>query len=379
MNGSEKLFWRVSVTDVDTDGDGLTNHEEHLARTDPTLADTDGDTLSDLAELLAGSDPGNADADGDGLIDPVELAGGTDPNNQDSDFDGIPDPIDSQPLFSAFLFADADGDGIEDGSDDTDPGNPRGPAPSLASQTAAGGTVPSFVAGETLRMVITVSNPAGPSPTPGDLTLFLNGVEKTAQITTLSDPAPSTRRFLLAWTAEVTDVYPSRNIQNLTLRFRDAQQATSWIKLANVDVAEWEGTLAICPLRFSAADEQGMKLRIISHLGGKQRQNTFGGAHNATTFFYRGPREIAVLDDVSGQAVTTFPIPKAMKSPIFLTRNLPSGITISSTIEGGDYTAFPHNSARFQNNSASRVEYDWGGVVTNVPVGSNVIQDYGTA
>ena len=36
IGGTDKLFWRVAVTDVDTDTDGLTNHEEHQLGTDLT-------------------------------------------------------------------------------------------------------------------------------------------------------------------------------------------------------------------------------------------------------------------------------------------------------------------------------------------------------
>ena len=53
----------------DLDGDGLSNLEEHDARTDPRLADTDGDGLTDRGEQLEGSDPRIADTDGDGVAD----------------------------------------------------------------------------------------------------------------------------------------------------------------------------------------------------------------------------------------------------------------------------------------------------------------------
>ena len=70
----ERLFFRVSITDYDTDGDNLTDHEETLAGTDPFKPDSDDDGVRDFDEmsethtnpLLA------ADADEDGIPDDLE-------------------------------------------------------------------------------------------------------------------------------------------------------------------------------------------------------------------------------------------------------------------------------------------------------------------
>lgn len=64
---------------TDTDGDGLTDAQEALAGTDPTLADTDGDGIDDHRELTAGLDPLSSDTDGDGYPDGAEVEGGSDP------------------------------------------------------------------------------------------------------------------------------------------------------------------------------------------------------------------------------------------------------------------------------------------------------------
>ena len=55
-----KLFWRVSITDVDSDGDGLTNTEETQLGTAPYNVDSDGDGFSDQSEVVLGTGPTNA-------------------------------------------------------------------------------------------------------------------------------------------------------------------------------------------------------------------------------------------------------------------------------------------------------------------------------
>jgi hypothetical protein len=70
----ERIFWKVMVEDVDTDGDGLTDSEEHSLGADPANRDTDGDGVSDWDELMAnGTDPLQAlHLDADGMADDLE-------------------------------------------------------------------------------------------------------------------------------------------------------------------------------------------------------------------------------------------------------------------------------------------------------------------
>ncbi len=88
------------------DGDLLTNLEEQILGTDPTLRDSDGDGLADDVENGSGvfvdaSNPGSspllADTDGDGLDDATEISADnghiTNPNLEDSDADGFSDPV----------------------------------------------------------------------------------------------------------------------------------------------------------------------------------------------------------------------------------------------------------------------------------------------
>ena len=79
LEAQDKLFWRVAVTDVDSDNDGLNDAEEH--------------TL--------GSNPANADSDGDGLTDAEEQTRGTDPTKSDTDSDLTSDSEDADPLDGA--------------------------------------------------------------------------------------------------------------------------------------------------------------------------------------------------------------------------------------------------------------------------------------
>jgi len=68
-------FWVAARSDLDSDGDGLSDsYEKYLHQTDPDLADTDGDGISDGAEIAAGTNPLYADSDGDGMGDAAELA-----------------------------------------------------------------------------------------------------------------------------------------------------------------------------------------------------------------------------------------------------------------------------------------------------------------
>ena len=103
----------------DTDGDGLTNDRELVARCHPAVADTDGDGLNDGAELEAGLRPDRRDTDRDGLPDgDEERIWQTDPRHPDTDGDGMPDGFEAAhglaPLAAAAPAQDSDRDGYPD-------------------------------------------------------------------------------------------------------------------------------------------------------------------------------------------------------------------------------------------------------------------------
>lgn len=145
-DGLTDAFERLARTDpfsADTDGDGLSDgHEAMVSRTDPLGADTDGDGVPDAQELLDGTDPGSlpgvagvigrgefaenirdgfVDTDGDGLSDTYELRVGLDPHSLDTDGDGLSDAWETL-RGSSPLLVDTDGDGLTDGFEQDDAG-----------------------------------------------------------------------------------------------------------------------------------------------------------------------------------------------------------------------------------------------------------------
>ncbi len=119
----------------DTDGDGLSDQEEDQNYgTDPNTSDTDGDGISDGEEINNyGTDPASSDTDGDGLNDGDEVNNSTDPSNPDTDGDGVQDGSDAFPS-DPNEDTDTDGDGTGDNADGA-PNDPNSTTAPTSSST----------------------------------------------------------------------------------------------------------------------------------------------------------------------------------------------------------------------------------------------------
>jgi hypothetical protein len=100
-----------SVERADSDGDGMGDYHERLygldLDNDDSELDLDGDTLTNIDEINGGTLPHNRDSDADGLEDQVESGTGvwlsaadtgTDPRDPDSDNDGLLDGVENPNL-----------------------------------------------------------------------------------------------------------------------------------------------------------------------------------------------------------------------------------------------------------------------------------------
>ncbi|MEM7219493.1 MAG: hypothetical protein AAF515_14090 [Pseudomonadota bacterium] len=117
----------VGVLDADADGDGIIDGEEIAAGLDPTdaadgPADPDADGLSNAAELRRGTALDAADTDADGYGDGAEVAAMLDPRDpidvtQDADGDGLTSGAELD-IGTDPHVPDSDGDGVVDGVED---------------------------------------------------------------------------------------------------------------------------------------------------------------------------------------------------------------------------------------------------------------------
>ena len=103
LTNLQEFTFGTNPANADTDGDGLSDSEEvNSSLTDPLLADTDGDQLLDGFEVNAGFNPliggeTELDPDGDGVSNVLEQSQGSDPLVVDTDGDGVNDLADGAP------------------------------------------------------------------------------------------------------------------------------------------------------------------------------------------------------------------------------------------------------------------------------------------
>ena len=91
---------------IDSDGDGLTDDEEAVLKTNPNKTDSDGDGIPDNEEV--GDEPGAAiDTDGDGIINALD---------EDDDNDTLPTLLEGA-INTNPLEKDTDGDSIDDATE----------------------------------------------------------------------------------------------------------------------------------------------------------------------------------------------------------------------------------------------------------------------
>ncbi|HSS96851.1 MAG TPA: Ig-like domain-containing protein, partial [Terriglobales bacterium] len=117
-----QYFGNLNQTaDGDFDGDGLSNRQEFLSHTNPTLADTDGDGVSDGDEVnIYHTDARSSDSDHDGMDDGYEIHHHLNPNADDTHLDNDGDGLTN---FEEFVLGtdpekwDTDGDGVSDKDD----------------------------------------------------------------------------------------------------------------------------------------------------------------------------------------------------------------------------------------------------------------------
>ena len=121
----DKLFWRVAVDDIDTDGDDFNDYEEYQKGTDPNLADHDDDGLPDAWEVLHGLSPNDngdinvdegpdGDPDSDTLINLYEYWYSGAPLDFDTDDDNLDDFYEAAISNTDLDNADTDGDQLTD-------------------------------------------------------------------------------------------------------------------------------------------------------------------------------------------------------------------------------------------------------------------------
>ena len=120
MPDSWEMLYGLDMNDpndaqLDKDGDELTNLEEYLLGTNPTLPDSDGDSLRDKEEVDLGTDPNDTDSDNDTLSDGEEvLKYNTNPLDPDSDAEGLSDGTEVNTVHTDPNDQDTDNDMLSD-------------------------------------------------------------------------------------------------------------------------------------------------------------------------------------------------------------------------------------------------------------------------
>ncbi len=116
LDDGDELAFGTDPDDPDTDDDGVDDGEEIDLGLNPLAPDSDEDEVDDGEEIALGLNPLSPDSDGDDVEDGEEIALGTNPLEPDSDGDGLDDGEELD-LGTNPLEADSDDDGIDDGEE----------------------------------------------------------------------------------------------------------------------------------------------------------------------------------------------------------------------------------------------------------------------
>ena len=130
LTDSDEALYKTNPMIPDTDYDGLLDGEEvHIYNTLPTQVDSDFDFICDTIEIFnTFTNPCDADCDNDGLLDGYEIITfKSNPYDPDTDDDGLTD-YEEAFIYRTFIkIADSDSDGLFDGDEviiyKTDPMN----------------------------------------------------------------------------------------------------------------------------------------------------------------------------------------------------------------------------------------------------------------
>ena len=101
---------------VDSDGDGVFDHEDAFPNDASETLDSDGDGVGDNADAFPNNASETADTDGDGVGDNADAFPSNASETTDTDGDGVGDNADAFPS-NASETTDTDGDGVGDNAD----------------------------------------------------------------------------------------------------------------------------------------------------------------------------------------------------------------------------------------------------------------------
>lgn len=120
LTNEEEVLYKTNPTIADSDGDLLLDGEEvHIFCTNPRVVDSDYDYICDFLELFkTKTNPISADSDNDKINDGFEVyIHGSNPNSPDTDGDGLSDYDEGYIYHTNMCLKDTDHDGLMDGDE----------------------------------------------------------------------------------------------------------------------------------------------------------------------------------------------------------------------------------------------------------------------